>query len=325
MPDFHIEKYTSPKKQQWDDFVKNAKNGSFLFQRDFMEYHKDRFEDYSLMIYIEAKLIAVFPANRKGNVIYSHQGLTYGGLVLPPKIKFDKICQTFRKLLQFLTVENFTELYLKPIPKIYLSYPSDELDYLLFLLKGKLVKRELSTAIYNPYKIKIQSNRLEGLKKARKNILQIKKESSFEMFWQEILIPNLKQQYDAEPVHSVEEITKLAKRFPDNIHQYNVYKEDEIVGGTTVFETKTTVHTQYISADQNRQQYGTLDFLFHYLIEEEFADKSYFDFGTSNLNRGKNLNRGLLYWKECFGARGISYDTYEINPQNYSLLDEVFV
>ena len=44
-----------------------------------MDYHKDRFEDYSLMVFKDEKLVAVLPANRVEDKLFSHQGLTYGG------------------------------------------------------------------------------------------------------------------------------------------------------------------------------------------------------------------------------------------------------
>lgn len=324
MSAFHIEKYTPEHKNQWDDFIKTSKNGTFLFQRGFMDYHEERFTDYSLMIYRKDKLIAVFPANRDGDNVYSHQGLTYGGLVLSPKIKFNVVLNAFQSLLEFLAEKTVKTLELKPVPRIYHRYPSDEMDYLLFLVKAKPVRRKLAVAIYNPNPLKMEYLRRRGVKKAKKEGLRIQKETDFAPFWQEILLPNLERQYGVKPVHGAEEIALLANRFPKNIHQYNVYHQGKIVGGTTLFETETAVHTQYISADENRQQLGTLDFLFQHLIDE-FAEKTYFDFGTSNENQGKNVNQGLLYWKEGFGARSCVYDTYEINPKNHGLLDDVLI
>ena len=46
-----------------------------------MEYHADRFTDYSLLVYDGNKLLALLPANRSGDVLYSHAGLTYGGVI----------------------------------------------------------------------------------------------------------------------------------------------------------------------------------------------------------------------------------------------------
>ena len=92
MSTYNIIKYTSDYYQIWNDFVANAKNATFLFNRDFMEYHSDRFEDNSLLIFDEKdKLVAIFPANRIGNELFSHQGLTYGGLILDEKSKLSEI------------------------------------------------------------------------------------------------------------------------------------------------------------------------------------------------------------------------------------------
>ncbi len=320
-----VEQYSAEKKVAWNAFVKQAKNATFLFDRNFMDYHQDRFQDFSLMIYEKQKLIAVLPANRVGNEIFSHQGLTYGGFILSRKIKFEKVLETVKESLKYLEEQNILKLQLKLVPKIYHIYPSDEIDYLLFLLNANIIRRDISSTIQINEALKIQSNRLEGVKKAVKNGLRIEKTTNFNEFWDKILIPNLLKAHQAKPVHSSNEIKKIAKNFRENIHQYTVYNDSKIVGGATVFETKKVAHIQYISADENRQQLGTLDFLFHYLIEKEFKDKSYFDFGTSNEAQGLKLNKGLLYWKECFGGRSVVHDFYEIEIKNHKRLNHIFI
>lgn len=56
---FEIERYTADQKAIWNQFVLNSKNGTFLFDRNYMDYHSDRFEDYSLMIYRKGKLYSL--------------------------------------------------------------------------------------------------------------------------------------------------------------------------------------------------------------------------------------------------------------------------
>jgi hypothetical protein len=51
--------------------------------------------------------------------------------------------------------------------------------------------------------------------------------------------------------------------------------------------------------------------LFQDLIKIRYKDLDYFDFGTSNEEGGKVLNASIIYQKECFGGRGVVYDTYE--------------
>ena len=117
----------------------------------------------------------------------------------------------------------------------------------------------------------------------------------------------------------------LQEKFPNNVVQYNVYENNEIVAGTTLFVDKKTVHVQYISAIGDKNQHGALDYLFHKLITEEFKDFSYFDFGISNENQGKNINKGLQYWKETFGARTFCQDFYEVETKNFVKLNQVFI
>ena len=117
----------------------------------------------------------------------------------------------------------------------------------------------------------------------------------------------------------------LKSKFPNNIRQFNVYKEGKIIAGTTVFESDFVVHSQYISADESKNTTGSLDFLHNRLITHTFRNKKYFDFGISNENQGKNINQGLLFWKEGFGARTIVQNFYEIETKNYPLLENVLI
>ena len=87
MKTYTVKIYQDSDYNQWNTFVALAKNATFLFHRDFMEYHKDRFEDYSLIVLDGERWVAVLPANIEEAKVFSHQGLTYGGLVYGEKIK----------------------------------------------------------------------------------------------------------------------------------------------------------------------------------------------------------------------------------------------
>jgi len=290
-----------------------------------MEYHQDRFEDFSLMVFKNEKLIAILPANKSGDTVYSHQGLTYGGLVLSNSVKFDVVLNAFKEVLNFLYAHEIETLILKQIPSIYCILPSDEVQYLMFILKAKLIRRDTLSVIDLHEKLKISGNRMEGIKRAKNLRLTIKEEQTFDDFWNEILIPNIHERHGVKPVHSLEEITWLKKRFPDNIRQFNVYNEDKIVAGTTIFETKNVAHSQYISGNNDKNQLGSLDVLHIHLINHVFKGKKFFDFGISNENQGKQINKGLQFWKEGFGARTIMQDFYEVKTENYQKLDTVFI
>ena len=325
MKSYSVRKYQETDYKDWNAFIGNAKNATFLFHRDFMEYHKGRFQDYSLLIFDKEKLVSVLPANKVDNVIYSHQGLTYGGLVYSEKMKLASVISIFRSVLIFLNENKIEKLHIKIIPSIYNSKPADELNYALFLAEARLERRDSLSVIDLSKESIISKIRKRGIQKGFLNGLQIIEENDFESFWNEILIPNLDKKHRAEPVHSLKEILRLKLLFPNNIRQFNVYFNEKIVAGTTVFESQNVVHCQYISKNEIVDNLGSLDFLYQFLIKEVFAEKRFFDFGISNESQGKKLNNGLSYWKESFGASTIVQDFYEVKTTNYNLLDTVLI
>lgn len=288
-----------------------------------MEYHYDRFEDFSLMVFKDGKLMALLPANKVGLEIHSHQGLSYGGLILHKSSKFRDVLQYFSAILILLNTQEISTLHIKLMPRIYQSLPSDELSYLLFILKAELKKKDVLSVIEMDKSVTISPNRMEGVKRGKKHQLIIKEETNFEVFWNEILSLNLEQKHGVSPVHSLIEIEKLKQLFPEHIRQFNVYHNDKLVAGTTIFESQNVAHCQYISGDKNKNALGSLDFLHHHLITKVFKDKRYFDFGSSNEDNGMKINEGLQYWKEGFGARTIIHEFYSIKTENANLLMDV--
>jgi hypothetical protein len=323
--DYSVRRYETKDYLLWNTLISEAKNATFLFHRDFMEYHKDRFDDFSLLIFKKEKLIAVLPANRVGDTVFSHQGLSYGGLIYTDKLKLASVLEIFQTILKFLNDIDIKTINIKSIPSIYHIKPAEELLYVLFLADAKLYRRDSSSIIDLSKEMAFTKGKIEGINKGKKNKLIIKEETNFESFWEEILIPNLASKYNTKPVHSLQEITFLQNKFPENIRQFNVYLNDKIIAGTTIFDSNQVAHAQYISANDSKNELGSLDFLYHDLITNVFKNKKYFDFGISNENQGKNLNNGLSFWKESFGASTIIQDFYEVKTSNFTLLDHVIL
>ena len=290
-----------------------------------MDYHSHIFYDFSLIVLENDKWIAVLPANVSENILYSHQGLTYGGLLHDEKLKLEGVIAVFRTILKFLNDKKILKLSLKLIPAIYNKKPSDEIKYALFLAEAKLFRCDSLTVLDLANKNEITSGRIEGIKKGKKANLEIKEEDTLDSFWNAILIPNLLLKHNAKPVHNLEEISKLKLLFANNIRQFNVYQDNIIVAGTTIFETDRVAHAQYISGNDTKSRNGSLDYLFHFLITEVFKNKSFFDFGTSNENNGRKLNSGLNFWKEGFGASTIVQDFYEVETTNFNLLENIII
>lgn len=310
----------------WNTFVAQAKNATFLFHRDFMTYHADRFSDFSLLIFSDkGNLEAILPANRVGETIYSHQGLTYGGLVLQEKAKLSHVIAMYKQLLVFLEEQKIKTFYFKEIPRQYTTHLSDESAYILFLLKAKQTRVDAMSVIDLTKKNKIASNRKQEINKALKFDLTIKEETDFSAFWHTLLEPNLAFKRNLKPVHSIKDIHHLKEKFPNQIRLFTSYYKDQLLAGTLVFETETVAHCQYISSNKELQNYAGLDYLIHHLITEQFKGKTYFDIGMSNENDGLHTNKGLLFWKESFGTKTITQHFYSIDVSNHKLLDTIWI
>jgi len=307
-----IKIYKSSFKTQWDNFVSESKNGTFLFFRDYMDYHQDRFDDNSLLIFDDKeKLLALLPANKKEDTLSSHGGLTYGGFVADERMKTETMLEIFRQTLDYLRENNFAALIYKLVPHIYHRAPAEEDLYALFRSNATLIRRDVSSAIDLSRKLGYQERRIRAVKKALRNDVVCRLSSDYASFWR-MLEENLTSSHNAKPVHSLAEMEKLQHSFPGNIKLFAAFSGDEMLAGTLVYETGRVAHAQYIASSNTGRAIGGLDLLFHFLLAEIYTEKPFFDFGISTENQGNFLNVGLIEFKQGFGARAIVYDTYEI-------------
>lgn len=308
---FEIKKYSNSDEKIWNAFIESSKNGTFLFSREYMNYHSDRFIDHSLLIYRKGRLYTVLPANRVSDTLYSHQGLTYGGFIMSKSVTAHDMLQVVSLVNAYLKDMGFKQVVYKAIPFIYHQIPAQEDLYALFRTsKLSLIGRNLSSTINLKDKIRFSESRKSGIRKALANDLSIVQSNNYALLW-EILEENLKLKYGTKPVHSLDEMKLLHSRFSQNIKLYLVYKENQVFGGTVLYINKRIVHTQYISANVVGKESGALDFLFDFLINQEYKDYDYFDFGQSTEDFGNVLNEALIFQKEGFGGRGAVYDIYK--------------
>ena len=309
-----IIRYNDCHKEEWDKFVKESKNGTFLFERNYMDYHKDRFTDCSLMVIYDGKLRTLFPATHhsKKKEIISHGGLTYGSLITDKGITTTIVLEIFQAVLAYYR-ENTSakKVIYRTIPYIYHQYPSDEDLYALFRNDARLTERKISSTIKISEALPFRGRR--KLTNAAKSRMRILEDNDFAAFW-EILGQRLMDKYGVAPVHSLEEIELLHKRFPDNIRLFRVTDNaDTTLGGVVTYVMKNVVHCQYICTNDEGRRTGALDYLYEYFIKDRFAHLEYLDFGISVEDGGHYLNEGLIAQKERFGGRAVVYDTYEID------------
>ena len=303
--------YQAEQQCLWDEFVARAKNGVFLFQRGYMEYHRDRFHDHSLLFFVDEKLVAVMPANVTDDALISHDGLTFGGIVSDERMKTPLMLEVFDALRAHLQAGNIKRLIYKAAPHIYHDLPAEEDIYALFRHRAQLVARGASSAVYLPCRAPMGKDRKWRIKLGQKSGLEIRRTEDYETF-AAMVAHVLSTRHGLKPVHTAAELRLLAGRFPENIKLFAARRGEQMLAGVLVYESKNVAHAQYISSTDEGKETGAPDLLLDYLITEQYPAKRYFDFGISTEQNGRHLNKGLIDNKEGFGARAVLYDIYEM-------------
>lgn len=309
---FEIRRYMAADAAEWNRFVAESKNGTFLFDRNYMDYHADRFKDCSLMIYRDGVLTALIPADSTVDGLFrSHGGLTYGGLITGDKADAAGITELFRDLNVWLRDNGFSRVLYKVVPWIYHRVPAEEDLYAIYReCDARLAARDISSAIVLRRPLRWSHSRRCGVGRARNRGVTVMTDDRTDDFWQ-VLEGNLANKYGARPVHTASEMKLLMSRFPENIRLYTACRDGEVLGGALIYIAGQVVHSQYISAGEEGKRLGAIDAIFERVLHHDFMDYEYFDFGKSTEDCGRLLNESLIYQKEGFGGRGVCYDTYE--------------
>ena len=307
-----INKYTEADKKLWDDFISLSKNGNFLFLRDYMDYHKDRYIDHSFIFWKKNKPIAVLPANEDGKLLISHGGLTFGGLIMSLEIRATEVLEIFELLCNYCVNYGFQTVIYKVIPSVFCNYPSKEDEYALFRYNAKLIKRDISSVLsLQKNKIRFSESKRQSLTKCEKLGLKVIESNDFSTYWE--LLTEVLSKFDTEPVHSLQEIIHLKSKMPDKIKLYEARLDDSLLAGVVIYDYSRVIHTQYMANSIEGRNIGALDYLNYVLINQVYFDRIYYSWGISTEQEGKVLNTGLIQQKEMMGGRGVTFDVYRID------------
>jgi hypothetical protein len=305
-----IRRYSAEMAQAWNAVNGQARNGHFMFDRSFMDYHAERFTDASLMAIDDGAPIALLPLNRTGDEAWSHQGLSFGGLITEP-LGAARTLEVLDACAAHLQADGVTALSYKAMPWIYPRAPAQEDLYWLFRKDAPLVRRDVSVAIDYRARGPVSGRRSRGAKKAEKAGLTFARSHDWAAFW-DLLHAVLAARHGAAPVHSLAEIELLAGRFPDEIALFTATGDDGLQAGVVMFRSAQVAHAQYIAVGEPGRETGALDGLFEHLIGLHAATHRYFDFGISNTDQGRVLNEGLARQKEEFGGSAVVHDFYRV-------------
>ena len=305
----NVLRYTSDLESDWATVLADSKNSLFLFDRDYIAYHGERFVDFSAIAYLDGKPAALLPAtiDKSEGHAQSHPGLTFGGVALRRDLRSDAAIALVNMCLDLLKAWGATTLTIRMVPPFLWSYPAAELDYALWLRGFASVRRDLSSVLPLAGHLAFNASKKQGIAKAMKSGLIIGEGSLRE--FHALLSATLRERHGVAPVHSLKELMLLNSLFPKKIFLRSAAHGGVMLAGVLIYRYPTAWHTQYMAASKRGRELGALDGVIASAIDEAtVAGANFFSFGVSTELNGRNINKGLLWQKESFGARSVVHD-----------------
>jgi len=302
----------------WDDFVKKANNGTLFHERKFLNYHpKGRFKDHSLIFMEKNKPIALFPAVEVmidgKRTLVSHRGSSFGGVVQPMNQGVEKNLKIINNLNKYAKNNGFESIVMTLPPDIYNHQLNNYLEFACFKEGYSYLKREISSVLKLEGHIdknlaKFKSTHRTAYRRGVKMGVKVRETDDYETFYG-ILENNLNIRHGVSPTHTLKELIKLKKLYPDRIRLYGAFLNDTMIAGIVMFDANELVTLAfYISHNEAFQEYRGVNVLFKEVIEDSI-DRGfhYLDYGIFTVNMVPNY--GLARFKENFGAGGVFRDT----------------
>jgi hypothetical protein len=308
-----IARYQESHREAWRSLIINSRNGTFLHHRDYIDYHRQRFIDASLIFIRNEQLVGALPANLNGDVLESHGGLSYGGLVMAPSLHSWEVLPIFESIAKWCKHNGIQSFKYKSIPHIYHRISAEEDLYALQMIGAKVHRRDLSTSISllgEP--VNASKGRISSAIKAIRNGVTVRESEDFDSFMR-IASDQLKLRYNTRPTHTAEEITLLHNLFPNNIKLLGGYIGNNLAGGIVLYLTDTVCHVQYIASTDEGKAIGLVDACISEALSKHAENRRWFDFGISTTELGKRFNQGLALFKETWGGRSIVFDQYSLS------------
>lgn len=315
-----VKPYSEEDSQKWDTFCAQADQSTFLHTRRFLSYHGERFVDRSLLIEDDGRILGLFPAAehpKRPDHIVSHPGITYGGVLHAGALRGDRMIDAIHAIGRYFRDLKYQQLVYKAVPTFYQRRPAQDDLYALFRLGALRTRCDLSSTIDLVNRGALSERRRRSLKKALKTGVTIATGTEYLPAIWGVLTENLTRKHGVAPVHSLDEITSLAERFPENIRSYCGVLEGEVLAGVIVFCTPLADHAQYIASSEKGYVVSALDAVFeHGIAQASQSNKRWFDFGISTEANGKRLNDGLYGFKTEFGSGGFVHEFYEMKLED---------
>lgn len=229
-------------------------NGTIFHTQLFLSYHYEtKFEDKSLLFYLEDNLIAVLAVCKEENIFFSHKGTSGGGPVIHNKyIQNIKILKEIISAIDYYYGKQIEYFLSESVFSLISTHPLIEL-----LQEGKKITNEKSAYFNLENATQITRKRLiTGINSVLKSNIKFdiaNNENDYIEFYS-IIQSNLSR-YKTKPTHSLEEFLKLKQILNTNQFLFLAKHNDVILAGLWVIKVNSFAwHTQYIAKDYSINQ-----------------------------------------------------------------------
>ncbi|MBL8025302.1 MAG: GNAT family N-acetyltransferase [Fibrobacteres bacterium] len=323
MEKIEIIPYTADLRDTWEKVVMESNNGTIYHMQNFLGYHKEgRFNNFHHLIAVDGRIEAVIPGakvlNDKGETSFSsYPGSSVGGFVLPQSYGLEDTDKVIMAFLHYLEENGFKKIEITPTPFFYGRQENQHIDFVLSREGFGFRKREMSSVIpisreiENPIALLRPSVR-QALRKARKAGVEIVQDDSIEAYtaYHAILTQNLASKHNVKPVHTLEEMKDLKRRFPEKITLMVAKLQEEIVAGIWIFRANPKVAVAfYIAQKYEFQESRAVNLLYaETLLKVKEWGHKYYELGLFSVNMQPNY--GLGRFKESYGGIGLFRDYF---------------
>lgn len=307
-------RYTRDVAAEWDECVRSARQGTFLFERGYMDYHADRFVDHSLLVWRNGQVIAVLPAHERDGDWVSHGGLTFGGIVSGRHTRLVDMLEMTTAVVEYTREHNFRQWIYIPVPHIFHTSPAEDDVYALSLAGASLRSRSASLCINLNSPFGMPSRRMGGVKTAQSRGVTVEETGDLATFW-DMLNERLRAAHNSRPVHTLDEMQLLQSRFPQNIRLYGAFQDSNMIAGLLMYENTRAARAQYIASNEIGRAVSAVDLIMYELLTRVYRNSrfAWLDLGISNRLEDNTINLGLYAQKEKIGGRTILIDAYSLD------------
>jgi len=302
--------------REWDTFIDQSINGTIFHKQQFLSYHINRdFNNHSLLFYKKNILIAVFPASIIENILISHPGASFGGIIYS-RISLNDLLQILDLIEEYAIKHKCINITMTPTPVIY-NHKDESLSYALRWKKYEEKEQYFASIIPIQNNLHNQINQIiKNKSRTQKYYNNIIKKYNLEIVWinefnefYPILKEN-KKKYNGKPTHTLDELNKINTLLPNAIKLLAIKKDGAVIGGNMIFMAKENIGIIFynmIDYQFSAMQISTIQILESIKWAHENNIK-YLDFGVSHESGEQHLlepKMSLIKFKEEFGSFGV--------------------